>query len=228
MKRKLQVSRLVPSYYTLPVESRANRVYATLRGEIQSGRLPQGTRLVELDLAKNLQVSRTPVREALRRLQAEGLVELLPGRGLVVSELTTEAILDLYVVRIALEGTAAGLAARLMTPLELERLRKTQQELEQAVAAPNPKVLATLNTRFHQQICAAAKNRYLLEFTQRIYDWLRRFKETTLTYPGRAQEMVVEHRALLAALEARDEALAETRGREHMRKAMACRIAMTA
>lgn len=228
MKRKLQVSRLVPSYYALPVESRASRVYATLREDIQNGRLPQGTRLVESDLAKNLQVSRTPVREALRRLQAEGLVELLPGRGLVVSELTTEAIVELYVVRIALEGTAAGLAARLLTPLELERLRKTQQELEQAVVAPNPKVLTTLNTRLHQQICAAAKNRYLLEFTQRIYDTLRRFKETTLTYPGRAQEMLVEHRALLAALEDRDEVLAETLARDHMRKAMACRIAMTA
>ena len=132
-------------------------------------------------LADRFGASRTPVREALRRLQAEGLVELRPGRGLVVSELTIEAILELYVVRIALEGTAAALAARLMTPLELQRLRKTQQELERAVAAPNPTTLATLNTRFHQQICAAEKNRYVSEFTQRIYDALRRSGYKTFT-----------------------------------------------
>lgn len=211
-----------------PAESRASRVYAALREGILSGRLAQGTRLLETELARSLRVSRTPVREALRRLQAEDLVELRPGRGLVVSELTTEAILELYNVRIALEGTAARLAARLMTPLELERLRRIQRELEQAVAAPDPRTLAALNTRFHQQICAAAKNRYLLEFTQRIYDALRRFKETTLTYPGRAREMLTEHRAILRALEARDEERAEALAREHMRKAMTCRIAMTA
>lgn len=212
----------------LPTESRASRVYDTLRKGILSGRLAQGTRLRETELARSLRVSRTPVREALRRFQAEGLVEVLPGRGMVVSELTTDAILELYIVRIALEGTAARLAAHLMTPLELERLQRVQRELEQAVAAPDPKTLAALNTRFHQQICAAGKNRYLLEFAQRIYDALRRFKETTLTYPGRAQEMLVEHRMILEAFEARDGERAEALAREHMRKAMQCRIAMTA
>lgn len=217
---------LVPLGYSPPPESQASRVYGILREEIQSGRLSQGTRLLEAQLARSLRVSRTPVREALRRLQAEGLVEMQSGRGLVVAELTIEAVLELYVAMIALEGMAASLAARLISPLELQQLQSLQRGLEEAVPTLNPEPLFNLNMRFHLQICAAAKNRYLLDFVKRIYDTLRRFKETTLTYPGRAQQMVVEHRALLTALEARDEGRAESLVREHNRNAMACRMSM--
>lgn len=208
------------------VTSQASRAYASLRKDIQSGRLPSGTRLIEAELAKRLRASRTPIREALHQLQTEGLLERLPDRGVIVSELTTDAILELYEILTALEGTAARLAARLVTPLDLGRLKKIQRDVGQAVAEADLEAVINLTLAFHRQICVTAKSRYLLEFTQRIYDAIQRFKESTVTYPGRAQAIVDEHQRILDAIEARDEELAEALAREHSRKIMATRIQM--
>ena len=136
-------------------------VYRSLKEQIISGRLAPDTRLIELAIAAEFGVSRTPVREALKRLAAENLVLADPARGMIVHAPDAAEIEDVFVVREALDGLAARLAAHRITPSELGRLRVIVDSMDDAIAAGRREQVVIANQRFHDVIYAAAGNRML-------------------------------------------------------------------
>ena len=198
--------------------------YERLREEIRSGLLRPGARLTETDLAERLSISRTPVREAIRRLEAEGLVDHQPRTGAVVRQLDYPEIMELYEMRTVLEGTAARLAARAASPMELEELRSINDDL--AGATGDGAAMARLNRQFHARLLDAARNRFLVRSMASIESTMLILGPTSMAAEGRAEEAVAEHATVLEALEARDGATAEIRMRAHMERAQLARLKM--
>jgi DNA-binding GntR family transcriptional regulator len=204
----------------------AEAVHMTLREAILHGVLPAGQPLGEIQLAETFGRSRTPVREAILKLESEGLAERFPRRGLVVAQITREEVLEVYAVREMLDGLAACLAAQGILPTELDRLVWLNDRLRSAAAAGDAKAMIHLNIEFHEAICQASRNSLLQEFMRRIHEWVRRFEDTTMSFPGRGMEAVGEHDALIEALRARDPEAAERIARSHMSRARQIRINM--
>ncbi len=206
--------------------SAAEAVYQTLREAILSGTLRPGESLGEEHLARSFQVSRTPVREGILRLETEELARRIPRRGLVVRTITAHEVLEVYAVRTALDGLAARLASAESLPADRAHLAWINDRFAEAAARADPAALSQTNIAFHEALCQAAHNSLLLRFTCQIHDWVRRFGETTLAYPGRASAAVAEHRAILDAIAAGDGDAAERRAREHMEHALSTRMAI--
>ena len=141
-----------------PPGSRADFVYQTVRNAIWEGRFAHGERVREEKIAQTLGVSRTPVREALQRLQRRGLLAVRPGRGLAVVQLSNKQIFDLYAMREILEGSAARFAAQHATESEIALLYQLQKQLSNE--GHDLLALVTLNRRFHQHIYEATHNQY--------------------------------------------------------------------
>jgi DNA-binding GntR family transcriptional regulator len=201
-------------------------IYATLRTAIVAGGLPPGERLAENHLAAVFHRSRTPIREAILRLESERLVEHLPRRGLVVASISREDILQIYAVRVELDALAARLAAEGMAATELDHLVWLNDRIRRSVAQQEYEHVLEQSLEFHEALCRAGRNALLLHFMQQIHDRVRRFQKTTLTQPGRSLEAVQEHDALLDAIRRRDPDAAARIAREHILQAMQTRIAM--
>jgi DNA-binding GntR family transcriptional regulator len=176
------------------------RVYEHLRDEIMEDRLPPGTELSEVALSKELSVSRGPIREAMGRLAAEGLVTVRPRRGAEVRSITPEELIDAYQVREALEVLAVRLAVSRITELDLARL----DELVATMArhADNDAVadFFTANVAFHELLCELSGNKKLRQVHHRLAGEIGRFQARTLALRGNLEGSVTEHRAILAAI----------------------------
>jgi DNA-binding GntR family transcriptional regulator len=205
--------------------SRGEYVYRALRDAIGRGQYRQGERIREEDIAKSMGVSRTPVREALRRLQTRGLLELAAGRGLVVAELSRQQVLELYAMRELLEGAAARLAAQHATETEVAYLRHLLKELR---TETSPKRLADLNRVFHHAICDAAHNRYMQQSLNDLGDALALLRDTTFAVVGRPKTADIEHVAIVDAIEKHDPDVAERAARDHIRQAQQLRMQLLA
>jgi len=193
-----------------------------IRQAIVDGTFEAGAPLVEGALAEFCQVSRTPIREALTRLEQDGLV-LRGPRGLVVRERSPEEILDIYVVRIALEATASQLAAERFTQMDRLRLEKALDACDQADVS-DPSDLALKNNQFHRAIWHASHNESLIDLLERLNTHLSRYPETTLAYPGRWEEAIGQHRMIVDAIVARDGQLAHSLTEIHFRRARQIRL----
>ena len=204
----------------------AEAIYTTLREAILSGILAPGERLGEVQLANLFKRSRTPVREAILRLESERLTERSSRRGFVVGRITREEVLEVYAVRAVMDGLAARLAAQGILPAEIEHLRWLNAQIRQASDRQDYTRMLNLNIDFHEAICRASRNSLLLQFMRQIHDWVRRFSDTTFSYPGRATTSLDEHDQLLEALERRDPEAAERSARSHRERAMQVRVAM--
>jgi DNA-binding GntR family transcriptional regulator len=195
--------------------------YRRLLEEIGRGELQPGTRLREVELAERLGISRTPIREAIRQLESDGLVVHLPRQGATVRVLEYSEIMELYEMRAVLEATAARLAARVASPVELAELRALNEELAKA---GHGKDAYELNRQFHLTLLDVAKNRFLVKATDALQKTLLILGTTTLIEPERAKQAVAEHEAILEALDARDGARAETLMRAHIEAAQGARL----
>jgi DNA-binding GntR family transcriptional regulator len=204
----------------------AEAVHMTLREAILHGVLRAGQPLGEIQLAEIFGRSRTPVREAVLKLESEGLAARVPRRGLMVAQITREEVLEVYAVREMLDGLSARLAAMGILPTELDRLVWLNERIRVAAAAGESKAMIQLNIEFHEAICQASRNTLLQEFMRRIHEWVRRFEDTTMSYPGRGLEACNEHDCLIEAIRARDPDKAERIAREHMSRARQIRINM--
>jgi len=196
--------------------------YERLFEEIRSGLLRPGARLTETEIADRMDISRTPVREAIRRLEADGLVDHQPRTGAVVRSLDYPEIMELYEMRTVLEGTAARLAARAASPVELEELQLMNEEM--AAAAGDSVAMVRLNRLFHTRLLDAARNRFLLKSMASVETTLLILGPSSMESPERAQQALEEHQRLLAALIARDGAAAETAMRDHLEQAQLARL----
>jgi DNA-binding GntR family transcriptional regulator len=201
--------------------SRADFVYETLRDAISDGRIVGGERVREEDVARNLGVSRTPVREALQRLQQRGILILGPGRGLMVTQLSHEQVLELYAMREILEGSAARFAAMHAAPAEIATLYELQKQLR---TADDDMLHVTLNRRFHQAIYEAAHNRYLMQTLESLDDSFALLRSSTFRLPHRTRDSDEERRRIISAIEKRDPELAEKEAREHIVQAQRTRF----
>ncbi len=185
-----------------------------IRAQIIAGIHPPGSRLVEDRLTEDLGVSRNPVREALRVLEAEGFVQMLPRRGAVVTELSRAEVMDLFDIRMSLEALAARLAAEKASDSDLALIRKLLEQRRSAVSKRDESKLADLNTRFHEMVIEASGNRQLAEIMFPLrgrMQWV--FASSKLTGWNRSME---EHHGLLEAIEGRDGDLASQRATEHV------------
>lgn len=204
--------------------SRAEYAYQRIREAIRSGEFQPGQRLREADLAEHFRVSRTPIREAIRRITADGLLELVPGRGLAVAQFSMQQVRELYFLRAVLEGASAALAAQYASPSEIKAM---QDLLDQSAGTFDlPAETARLNALFHQVIHEAARNRYLSQALDQMSDALLLLPGTTFEAPGRSVLALAEHRDILDAIIARSPEQAEQTSRNHIRRASETRIAM--
>ncbi len=199
--------------------------YDRIRTAIRDGSLAPGLRLTETDLAARFGVSRTPVRQAIARLESEGLVTHEARRGLSVTRPDHAQVIELYVMREILEGAASRLAAQHATETEIEAMA----ELVEAEPASfdDPRALSDLNQRLHGLLYLAAHNRYLLKGLGQISATIA-LLPTLLTLGGRAAEAHAEHASLIAALRRRDGDAAEAAARAHSRAAQRHRLAWLA
>jgi DNA-binding GntR family transcriptional regulator len=204
----------------------ANAIYLTLREAILTNVLPAGERLAEPQLAALFKRSRTPIREAILRLEWERLAERSVRRGFVVGGISLDEVLEIYAVREVIDGLAARLAAEGSLPSDLEQLRWLNRRLRKAGEQHDYKLMLELNIEFHESIARASRNGLLLQFMRQIHDWVRRFSDTTFSYRGRGAEAAKEHDALLEALARRDPDAAERIARDHMARARQVRLAM--
>lgn len=201
---------------------RGETAYRYIRSAIQDGQFKPGERLREIDLAKQIGLSRTPIREALSRLEAEGLVAHDPTRGVVVAQLDYSMVTELYYMREVLEGTAARLAAQHASDVEISILDDLCQQYETVL--DDPAALTVSNRRFHEMLYRCSHNRYLLNMVTVLHDALSLLGGTTLASSDRAAETLREHRAVVATIHARDAEAAEQALRAHIRNAQKVRM----
>jgi DNA-binding GntR family transcriptional regulator len=179
--------------------------YGAIRRAIEEGTLAPAQRLRMNQLERDLGMSPTPIREALRLLQADGLLEHQPHRGMIVAEYTAEKAEEIYRIRVALEPVATGLTAERATDAELRNLAALHERLAQAVASESDVTAVALNAEWHRAIYAACGSRYLQEFISRLWTAL---PVSAVWLSSRARRSVDEHGAVMDALMARDAKLA--------------------
>lgn len=204
----------------------AETAYAVLREAILTNILTPGSRLRADELATQLGVSKTPVREALRKLQAEDLVVVSAGNALTVKVLSEKQLLEIYYTREALEGMAARLAADNAGPLDLAHLRAILQDIEQAFGRSDPAAVRNFTGEFQLAIFRASRNEYLYGLLKSLQEKIRNYRVTTMSLPGRDKEVVSFCRELLAAVEKRDSDTAERLARANRRRTLELRLKM--
>ena len=194
-------------------------VYEHLKEAILVGRFRPGERLLEAELADQMGVSRTPVREAMRRLEREGLVVLRPFRGAEVVRVPREKAEQLFQVREALESLAARLAASRVGPADLLVLRSIVEQAQVAAQDGDYPGVNALNRRFHAELARVSGNTPLATLLEQIQDHIDLLRVAALSRPGRPEEAIAEHAAIVEALAAGDGARAEVLVRDHIRRA---------
>jgi DNA-binding GntR family transcriptional regulator len=204
-------------------QSRADEVYESLRYRILNGELTPNERLIEQTIAADAGVSRTPVREALHRLEVDGLVES-KGRSIVVAGLSAEDLSELGTVRESLEGLAARLAALARSDIDVATLERLVADSEEAVASDDVARFVEINHAFHEVIWTSARNRYLARQLALLRSLIERRQTTTLASRERRAEALIEHAAIVRAVIARDPDSAEAAARAHFRNALTIRI----
>jgi len=202
--------------------SQGLKAYELVRAAIATGKLKPGTRVLETELAALFKMSRTPVRAAIAMLEADGLVSLDGARGRVVTKLDYQSVMELYSVREVLESTAAGLAARNASDMEIAALRG-MLELEEQILDDAGK-LADHNRRFHEAIYHCSHNRYILKMLEYIQTAMLLLQPAGRIGNDRRETALLEHRAIVDAIAAHDPAASEVVVRNHVRRAQQARI----
>ncbi len=205
----------------IPPKSNPTDAYSMILDAIDVGTYRPGDRLVESELAERLGMSRTPVREALQRLETQSLLAR-DGRSLIVASLDHNQLSELYVVRSELEGLAARLAARQATREEVRVLRE-MVEADNALVN-DPPALARANRRFHKQIHLASHNRYLVQQLDLVYRTMALMATSSLAVAGRGEIAQSEHDQIVSRIEARDEDGAADALRSHISVAFVTRL----
>lgn len=197
-------------------------VYSQLLEEIRCGALQPGARLRETELSDRLSTSRTPVREAIRMLESDGLVVHVPHTGAVVRSLDYSEIIELYEIRSVLEGTAARLAARHASDVEVAELQRINSEMRNV--ASDSVALAQANKLFHSRVLASARNRYLMKSMGVLTRTLLILGPTTLADATRAMEACREHDDIVGAIANHDLDRAEALMRSHIGASLKSRL----
>ncbi|MBV9324309.1 MAG: GntR family transcriptional regulator [Chloroflexi bacterium] len=201
----------------MPSPSRSSeRVYRGLREQILTGSLAPGSRLVELQLAQHFAVSRTPIREALKRLIAEGVVVADPVHGMIVRNVDPAEVEDIYVIREWLDGLAARLGAAHASSVDLTRLHLLNELMRDSALAQRWEAVVQINIKFHEVLYSASCNERLATIGRSLQDAVARYSPRALSDPKRVAAVLREHEDIVAALEARNADAAESAARRHL------------
>jgi DNA-binding GntR family transcriptional regulator len=203
-------------------------VATRLRHMVFERQLVPGEWIDELGLAQQWQISRTPLREALKVLAAEGLVQLVPRQGCRVTEMSEDDADELFPVMALLEGRCAFEAVRKASPDDVAELRRLHESLERHAAAHDVDGYYRANHEFHSRVQALADNRWLDRATNELRKFLRLLRGRQLNWPGRIEDSINEHRVLLSAIEQRDAARAERLMHDHLMAQLAALKALRA
>ncbi len=192
-------------------------VYYAIREGILLGKLSPDERLMEMHLANELGVSRTPVREALRLLETDGLVKMIPNKGAIVAKISPRDLLEVMEVRLALEQLAVRKACRSITLLQLNQMRSALSRFRESLELNDRAGSARSDEEFHRIIADAAQNRMLQTLLSQIREQVFRYRLESLKAESAHKELVRQHEQILTSLEERDEEKAQTFMREHIR-----------
>lgn len=190
--------------------------YKVIKRMILKGYFKPGERLIENQLSKNFGVSRTPIRESIRKLAAEGLVEITPKGGTKISKLSENDIDEIYEIRDVLESLAAEKAASIMTDKDIESLEKLVKDAEKALLNNEIKKMAQIDTKIHNIICKFSKNNRLFQLIDVLCTNITRHRELILETPGAGKEAIVGHREIINALRKRDKKAIRKSIHEHI------------
>ncbi len=194
-----------------------SKVFTQIEDAILTGKYAPGDGLTEMRLSEEMKVSRTPVREALRQLELEGLVQYIPNKGVVVTGIEWQDIEDIYEIRIRIEGLAACLAAEKITQEELAELEEVVDLTEFYVNKGDFTHLLHLDSQFHDIIFKASKNRPLMHMLKLFHNYVKRARNESLMYPGRSSKVYVEHRNIYLAIKDHDPDMAEKQYVTHIK-----------
>lgn len=197
-----------------------------IRRAIREGRIATGAHLTEVDLAAWLGMSRTPIREAMRRLQSEGLLLNQPFRGALVMRLDADDMRQMFAVRELLEPAAAAACAANAGPVEIAALKSILDQ--EAAQLDNPAALIPLNRQFHDIILECARNQFLSKAIAGVYSLIPLLGDSNLLNGPHARAAHDQHRSIVDAIERRDAARAEAVAREHVRHSLKTRLARVA
>lgn len=191
-------------------------VFEHLRNSILNGDLAPGERLMEVQLAEQLGVSRTPVREAIRKLELEGLVVMVARKGAYVADVSVKDILDVLEVRSVLEGLGAALAAERMTDDEMEELELISYHFKRHIENNDIEGMIEKDMQFHDRIIQSTRNPKLIQIAQSLQEQVQRFRITYFSEYTKSKELLGEHQSILEAIANRDSAMAQKMAQNHI------------
>lgn len=194
----------------------AEQVANQMREAIKFGKLKSGDRLIETDIANNMQIGRNAVREAIRYLEKEGLVTTAPFKGAHVTIPNIDEIDQMFEVMSGLEGMCSRFAAQKMTNKDLKKIEETHARLEKHYAKRDPKAYLKTNCTFHEFIQKLSKNKVLNEVTNGLRYKIILYRQRQLYQPNRFEASIQEHREILAAFRKKDPDLAEKAMKKHL------------
>ena len=204
-------------------------VFRTLRQAILTGEMKPGERLLEIHLANKLGVSRTPIREAIRMLELEGLVIMVPRRGAQVAQITEKSMKDVLEVRRTLDALSAELACERISPEEEEALKKACQNFEEAVKTKDAKIIAKADVALHDIIAAATGNQRLIQLINNLAEQMYRYRFEYIKDASQHERIIQEHRIIYESIVKKDKEAASNMAKVHIdnqEKAVINRIRM--
>lgn len=195
------------------------KVFTQLQNDILNGKYQPGDSLIETRLSEELGVSRTPIREAIRQLELEGLVQSIPNKGAIVKGISAQDIEDIYTIRMMIEGLAARWATEKITQEGLLELEEALDMEEFYTMKNDTEHLLKFDSKFHDIIFRASKSKPLMHTLSTFHHYVQRARNASLSSPGRAKEVLIEHRAILQAIIEGDADKAERLTTQHVRNA---------
>ncbi|GBF33403.1 transcriptional regulator [Desulfocucumis palustris] len=199
--------------------SLTNKMFEILQNNILNGKYPQGEWLVESRLCEKFGVSRTPVREAIRQLEQEGLVKIIPNKGAVVSGVSAQDIKDIYTIRMLIEGLASRWAAEKITVSEIQELEEVIDLMRLYTEKNDVPRLLKADSRFHSIIYNASKSKPLIHTLGTFHHYVQKARSTSFQTPGRAQKALEEHMAIFQAIVEHNANESEKLTYQHVKKA---------
>ncbi len=192
------------------------RVYQKLRDDILDGKFEDHEELREITIGEEMGVSRTPVREALRQLELEGLVQIIPNKGAYVTGITAEDVRDIYMIRSKLEGLCARLVVENITKEQEEELEENVYLAEFHAGRGHMEQMAELDNRFHDILYEACASKMLKHQLTNLHQYVMRVRRQTLSATNRSKASNEEHKAIMEAIKLRDADLAERLANQHI------------
>jgi len=197
-----------------------NKVFGRLEDDILNGKYKEGDAVTEQRISNELGVSRTPVREAFHRLEKEGLIKLVPNKGAVVIGVSVDDLVDIYKIRIRLEGLATRMAAENITESDREKLIETVELTDFYIRRNDTEKIKNLDSNFHDIIYSASGSRMIYRTLSDLHRSIKRYRKISLTVPNRLPKSIEEHKKILEAILAGDCEAADKLASSHVERAL--------